>query len=151
MNKLHKLTIVGLAALMGTVAGEGVSMAVEPIDNTNPATSFAYGPASLYNCTGGGQCWAAGIDTISPAGDVDYQVVVCGAATKISKIHVNLVNSGDLDIQVYRLDGVLLGSSTGTTSDEWVNFATPTYNALLLKVYGFGSATNTYGIDLYCR
>jgi len=152
MKTLQKLIMVGLVTLVGTVAGARSSLAFESADNTFPgSTNTAWaGIASTYVCSAGGCAWSTNTDAISPSGDIDYQMIVCGNGV-ITQIQIWFTASaGDLDIQVYRPNQAFVGSSTGVTGTETVDTSTANANALVLKVYGYAGATNTYGIDIYC-
>ncbi len=149
MNRMRKIVALCIA-VGGAAAWEGSSQAVEPYDNTNMMTPLTwYGAASTY-LTNGAQTWWGASESISPAGDVDYHMLVCGVGL-IRQVKIHFTNaSGDLDMEVYRPDGTLVGGSYSTADEEVVTIASPNRNALVLKTYGYNNATNTYSIDLYC-
>jgi hypothetical protein len=59
-------------------------------------------------------------------------------------------STGDLDIEVYQFDGTLVGGSYGTGNVEIVNTSSTDANSLVLKIFGFHGATNTYTVWTHC-
>jgi len=151
MIKWWKSVVFCIAALTCTVVGERSSSALEPNDNSYPwEVNLAwYGNATNYVCNNL-ECWWYSMESISPSGDVDYLTLICGKGL-ITQARINFTGaSGDLDMQVYKLDGTFLGGSYGTGNDEIVNTSSAARNALMMKVYGYNGATNTYTIIFDC-
>jgi hypothetical protein len=146
-----KLAVVALG-FAGTLSGERSSSAIEPTDNAKPfdglsthmnATSYA---CQTYDCG-----WV-GVETISTATDIDYSVVTCGFLNlKLKSVEIDFNGpAGDLDMQVYQFDGTLVGGSYNTGSVEIVDTTALTSNSLVLKVYGYHGAQNTYSVYTHC-
>lgn len=146
-----KLAVIGLGFAC-TMSGERSSSAIEPTDNSKPfsglsthmnATSYA---CQTYNCG-----WFA-VESISTTTDVDYSVVSCGFLNlKMQSVEIDFDGpSGDLDMEVYQFDGTLVGGSYGVGSSETVATTSLTSNSLVLKVYGYHGARNTYTVYTHC-
>jgi len=140
-----------LGAFACTMLGERPSSAIEPADNNQPFSGLStHMRVTSYACQTVNCSWAD-VESISTTTDVDYSVVSCGfLQLKLQSIEVDLKNSGDLDIEVYQFDGTLVGGSYGTGSVEIVNTAAMDSNSLVLKIYGFAGATNTYTVWTHC-
>ena len=151
--RTHQRAIVAAAAFLAlTVAAVQPSSANEP---TNNNFSWANGANNQWNgnmtVMSGYALWVTwpSVETISTSTDVDYLLMTCGSAhiygAGIDLVHAN----GDLDIQYFSPNGTFLGSSTGTIDSEWMDLGT-TYNSVVMKVYGWGGATNSYTPTLSC-
>jgi hypothetical protein len=138
------------------------SFAAEPLDNTAPWSSaiagMAYTDVSIYMTKNiGGSGWPTDntVRKITPAGDVDYFVISCGktGGTGLLKdVQITFTHAvGDLDMYVYSLDGQFAGSSTGVGNYELVNVSAQKQSALVVKVYGYNSAVNVYGLNVNCQ
>jgi len=134
----------------------------EPINNNPPWTvgfPAFWGPVSLltnYNWQNGGATGFAH-DAIDAVGDVDYLVMGCYSPSgqirntikelKITFTHAN----GDIDMDVFGMDGNLIGGSHGITNQELVDTSALNRSLLVLKVYGFNNAQNSYTVFITCQ
>jgi len=152
MRTLQRGFITIAAFLIVTAAVVRPGFANEPTNNNN---SWGNGANNAWNgnmtVLSAFALWVTwpGIESITTSTDVDYFLVTCGSAhiygAGIDLVHAN----GDLDIAVYSPNGTFLGSSTSTTNSEWVGLGT-TYNNVVMKVYGYAGATNSYTPTLSC-
>ncbi len=156
MSKWVRSVFFGVAALAGMVGLVQTASAVEPADNNAPWGTLMFGTeAYVYGCGfPNGGCQVASGEEISASTDVDYFAVQCGAAN-IKQIQITMVGSGsgskDLDIEVRKPNyQSVVGTSTGTGLTETVNTTAANMNSLVLKVYGYKGATNTYSILVTC-
>lgn len=156
MKTILKSAVSVLFALAVVIAGEHASFANEPTNNTFPGGSPDwYGTPYMFECStsgcgfGGGSFGGYPLE-ISSSSDIDYFVVVCGAHKTISSVSININTSADLDLQVYKLDGSLVGGSYGTTNYESVTTSSATMNALVAKIYGYGGAQSGYQLNFAC-
>jgi hypothetical protein len=93
-------------------------------------------------------------EEVSPTGDVDYFAVQCGASN-IKEIKIVMNDQGwgpkDLDIEVRKPNyQSVVGTSAGTGLTETVYTGAANMNSLVLKVFGYNGATNTYSITVTC-
>jgi hypothetical protein len=152
-----KFGIALFVALIGLAVGNGAALANESVDNTFPGSSSTYyGNPSWYVCSVTGGCSFGGgyfggsLMEISPSGDVDYLVAACGNGT-VTSVSIDISSGGgDLDLYVYKPNGTYIGSSTGTGTTETVNTSSASMNAVVMKVYGYGTATGGYWLTIYC-
>lgn len=150
----------GLAKFVGALLVAGLVLtptsggATEPTNNVAPWGTGQYGmfhgDVSLFtsNIVEGDSSWY-GLESIMPAGDVDYQLVACqGRVVK----EVRLWGfSNDMDIMVYDQAGNFIGSSTGVDPKEVVNVAALNVRGVILRIYGYRSATSPYyGVGVSC-
>jgi len=151
----------GSALLLGSVVTLALpGEAAEPGNNTFPydftgrrieLQSLLAPPPDHSTITYGG------VDAISPAGDQDYILLTCQGNT-IKEVRVNgfynRPNSPptpDIDIRIYDLGGHHIGTSSSTTSEEWVDVSGLGHVSLYLKVYGFNNATtSSYQVAISC-
>ena len=149
MKGWHKLVVMGLTVFAGLAGRERSSAAIESVDNTPPFS--AHLNATLFGCWTD-SCFWLDLESVSPAGDVDYFIVTCGSLQqKMQNIEVDFQHSsGDLDIEVYQLDGTFVGGSYGVGNSEIVYTSSANANGLVLKVYGYLYATNTYSVWAHC-
>jgi hypothetical protein len=149
MRKLHKFAVIGLGVIAGSVAGEPPSSALEPVDNNAPF--MAHANTTLLGCPTQNCSWVSA-ESISTSTDVDYLLITCGFLDwKLQHAQIDFTgSSGDLDMQVYQLDGTLVGGSYGVGNTEYVDTSAMTSNGLVLKVYGYHGAKNTYTISVLC-
>ncbi len=143
---------------MGTLLLAAVASAAEPVDNNYPWM----GPlpngtlTQLETVTGYNGVQSVGASgpayAITTSTDADYYLGMCGGQTNVKKWRISFTHAnGDLDIRVYRPDGLLLGTSAGVGNEEIVDVAAANEDAVVMKVYGFNGAKNTYGIQLFCN
>jgi hypothetical protein len=146
------MIIAAAAFLIVTAAAVRPSVANEP---TNNNYSWANGVNSQWNgnmtVMSAYALWVTwpGVESITTSTDVDYLLMTCGTAhiygAGADFTHAN----GDIDIQYYSTSGAYLGSSTGVTDSEWLGLGTQ-YNSVVMKVYGYGGATNSYTPTISC-
>jgi hypothetical protein len=146
-----------VVAALGTLAVAAAASATEPIDNNfpwmGPLPGATFKQMEVVNSYQGAQSIAASgpAYAIGTTTDVDYYVGMCGGQTNVKKWRISFTHAnGDLDIRVYRADGLLLGSSTGVGNEEIVDVASANEDAAVMKVYGFSGAQGSYGIQLFC-
>ncbi|MBN1605193.1 MAG: hypothetical protein JW940_01095 [Polyangiaceae bacterium] len=141
---------VGLALLGGLLMAASQAAASEPANNTGPFGDFS-GDASVYQRDYRGSSGWGNFESISPSGDIDYLVMSCAASYKVTGVKIELnAGAGDLDIRAYNLDGGFLGSSCGVGSTEYINVSAYNQSAVVMAVYGYNSATGSYGIVVTC-
>jgi hypothetical protein len=163
MTTTKKLTFIG-ATVLALALGHGTARAIEPEDNTAPwspgASNLRTNSVTLYNASGGLTSWGATPSTdrqIQSVGDIDYAVMTCGRGTgspagTIKSIDIGFTHAaGDLDMFVYDPMGTVLGSSQGVSNTESVTVSALNLNAVVLKVYGYAGATNSYSVTLRCQ
>ena len=156
MKAWTKSVVSIVTALASIVVAEQSSLAVEPTDNNAPWASMMWGgPAYVYECGfPNGGCQVASNETIESSSDVDYFAVQCGSSN-IKQVSITMgspsYGSGDLDIEVRKPNwSTVVGTSTGTGVTETVNTTSANMNSLVLKVYGYNGAMNTYSILVTC-
>jgi hypothetical protein len=156
MKKSKKSAVALASGLVGMVLIAGSSFAIEPVDNTSPTGSLNFaGNATVYECGVSPGCAFSTSDRISTATDQDFIVVTCGN-TKVTQVGITIQNSpfigaGDLDIDVLRPTGALVGSSHGVVQHESVNTTGANTNSLVLRVFGFNGGQNNYQVDFSCN
>jgi len=153
MTIQKKSMIACLITLGCMLAAVQPAFANEPTNNNYPWSGGANTPwtgnmtvFSTYNL------WTTwpNKEAISSSSDVDYLLMTCGNA-KIYVTGINLTGAnGDLDVQFYTPNGTLLGSATGTGDSETLTFPGSNYSTLVIRVYGYNGATNTYIPVLGC-
>jgi hypothetical protein len=96
-------------------------------------------------------------DDISSSTDVDYFMAVsqppCGANGKLGRIRIGattISKGADLDLQVFTPNGTYVGGSYSSTINESVDVSAQQLNALVVKVYGYNGATDSYYVELSC-
>ena len=151
--RTHQRVIVAAAAFLAlTLAAERPSSATDPVNNNyswaNGANTQWNGDMTVLSAYALWATWPS-VEAIGSSSDVDYLLMTCGTSkiygTGIDLIHAN----GDIDIQVYSTNGTYLGGSGSTTDSEWVGLGT-TYNSVVMKVYGWAGAVNSYTPTLSC-
>jgi hypothetical protein len=154
MNKKTGRAFGGFLAACMLIASP--AMATEPLNNNAIFTGSPHrGDHSTYGILDvNATVQFAAFESISPSGDVDYQVISCqnDAAPKVKKIELSFTHAqGDIDMCVYTLAGTLIGCSTGTTNNEIVDLSGVNWKTVVLKVYGYAGATNPrYDIQFWC-
>jgi hypothetical protein len=127
------------------------SFAVEP-DDTAPFDKSGrwFGTTSTYlSGLTGASFW---YEYISSSTDVDYHVVACGARKLMTKVDIQFTHSkGDLDLEVYTVDGTQVAKSEGVTDAEEVWTNGMNIGSVVLRVYGYRGATNGYYIGVACH
>jgi len=150
MNTWRKSMLVcaAVTALLGTQRTAG---AIEPTDNAYPWSNLPYhGNLTTFVCAST-QCGWGGIEAISPSGDNDYFMMVCGAGTVITQVWISFTGSqGDLDMQVWKPNGTFYGGSYGTGDQEIVNTSALNRSDVVMNVYGWAGATNSYTVLINC-
>jgi hypothetical protein len=165
MKRLTKIAVV-CAMAMSCLALSGRSsyamVGSEPINNNIPWTvgfPAFWGPVSLltnYNWQNAGAV-TFGHDAIDAVGDVDYLVMACYSPpgqirNTIKELKITFTHaSGDLDIDVFGMDGATIGGSHGVTDQEVVDTSALNRSVLVLKVYGYNNAQNSYFVYLTCQ
>jgi hypothetical protein len=156
MNAWIKTGLSFAAALTSIVGLTQSASAVEPTDNNAPWSTMMWGgEAYIYQCGfANGGCQVASNEEVSANGDVDYFAVQCGSSN-IKQVQITMANQGwgskDLDIEVRKPNyQYVVGTSTGTGLTETVNTGAANMNSLVLKVYGYNGASNTYSILVTC-
>ena len=152
MNKYQRVIIGAAAFLIVTTGAVRRSVADEAANNNyswaNGANNQWNGNMTVLSAYALSATWP-GIETISPSGDADYLLMTCGTAhiygAGIDLIHAN----GDLDLVYYSTNGTYLGGSASTTNAEWLGLGNQ-YNSVVVKVYGYAGATNSYTPRLSC-
>lgn len=152
--KAYKRAIVAAAAFLSlTLAVARPTSANEP---TNNNYSWANGANNQWNgnmtVLSAWALWATwpGIESITPSGDVDYLLMTCGNA-HIYALGVDFTHAnGDIDVQFYTTNGTWIATSNGTSDGESMTFPTDAYQAIVMKVYGYAGATNTYTPTISC-
>jgi hypothetical protein len=152
---MHKRNMIASLMTLGcTLATVQPAFANEPTNNNYSWSGGANTPwtgnmtvFSTYNM------WTTwpNKEAISPSNDVDYLLMTCGDA-KIYVTGINLVGAnGDLDVQFYTPNGTYLGSAAGTGDSETYTFSGFNYSTLVIRVYGYNGATNSYTPVLGCN
>ena len=150
---MRKTIVAGVALLLITVGMAADSSANEPTNNNyswaNGANNQWNGNMTVFSAFALWATWTTP-ESITPTGDVDYLLMTCGSAhvygTGISFTHAN----GDLDVEFYTPNGTYLGTSNGVTDGESMTFPSGTYSDIVMKVYGYAGATNSYSPELSC-
>jgi hypothetical protein len=164
-KKLGSLSALALA-LTFLLVRPSLVLASEPLNNTapwffvpgsgNPPTpqSGFNGDASTYTTSDASTSW--GTPENVTVGDTDYNIIACGGldtSATVAKVYITFTHAqGDIDIKLYTVGGVLLGTSQGVTDYEEVNIASQKRGAVVLKAYGFNGVGNTggYKVGVYC-
>lgn len=154
MTKARSWLALALLLTLPAIARAG-----EPGNNTPPwstisSTSF-HGDVSAFTTTATSCEFGSG-EAIASSTDVDHFVVSCGGFAgglgTVKKVTLRFTHaSGDLDLRVYATDGTLLGSSTGVSDTETVDVSAQKRGGVVVKVYGYGGATNAYALTQYCQ
>jgi len=154
--KYGKKLLASVLAL-STLAVATTALA-EPDDNYPALNPLGYyGNMSVISRLRAGNAgWSGTWANISSTTDSDYYLMTCGKLENsqgiVSSVSVEFPGSkGDLDIQVYSLEGSLIGGSYGVSDTETVGVAAAGKSAVVMKVYGFNGAQNGYGFDIVCR
>lgn len=159
--KLTRQAVLGGAMLSGALLASSVATASEPLNNNPPwvyGTSSYHEDMSVFISLDAPAAGWNGFEEIVPSGDVDYFIVGCGRPYNqggngsIASIVISFTHSlGDIDIVSYKLDGDTLKTSAGVGNSETVNLSTYNLNAVVLKVYGYNGAQNSYNVTLNCQ
>lgn len=103
-----------------------------------------------------GSAGFSGYMSISSSSDTDYFFMNCGRLYNsqgvVNKASINFTHAnGDLDIEVYSVEGEMLGASRGVTDSEAVSIAWAGRSTAVLKVYGYSGAINGYDVVITCQ
>ena len=156
MNRIKKSTVAMVSGVSALVLLAGASFAIEPIDNPKPTGSLNFiGNVTMYECGVSPGCGFGTGDRISTSTDVDHIVVTCGNS-KVTAVGITIQaapfnGAGDLDIDVLRPNDPLIGASHGAGQTESVNTSAANLNTVVLRVFGFQGATNTYQVNVSCQ
>jgi hypothetical protein len=98
----------------------------------------------------------SGSTSISSSSDKDYFFLNCGRLYNsqgvVSTAAINFTHAkGDLDIEVYSVEGDMLGASRGISNSESVGISWAGRSTAVLKVYGWAGATNKYQVVITCH
>lgn len=155
-------TLGGAAIALALALTPSLSLASEPLNNNPPwlqppnsPVSFR-GDASVFTSTAINVGW--GTPEPLTANDTDYFVVSCGGYQgglgTVQSVRIDFTHAqGDIDIQVFKTDGTLIGSSTGVTNTERVDVSAQKAGAVVLKVRGYLGVGNAggYQFSQWCQ
>lgn len=153
MKTCKKAIAAALTILVSTIGVVQTGLANEPTNNNYPwsggvNTPF-YNNMTVFSNYNMWQTWP-NVESISTGTDVDYLLMTCGDA-KIYVTGINLTGAnGDLDVAFYTPNGTYLGTAAGTGDSETMTFPGSVYSTMVIKVYGYNRATNTYTPVLGC-
>jgi hypothetical protein len=141
-----------LASFFVLTASQLAAADIEPTNSVQPWTSGIVfnGAAELFNTSRSGGIGTTNLQ-ITPSGDVDYILASCGGRERVNSVNVGFTHSsGDIDLKAFRLDGTLLGISQGVSNGESIDVSASNEDTIVMEVYGFNGATNTYSLSINC-
>lgn len=116
-----------------------------------------FSPMSVVSSIDNGAEFAGAFARISPSSDTDFHFMSCGkldgTVGSIYQVGINSFNNatGDLDIVAYTLDGRFWGRSQSVSNRETIDVRSAGSAAVVMMVYGYSGATNTYGLHIGCE
>ena len=136
----------------------GIVAAADHDDNYPWQSEFPK-PVSFINTTNSASCWQGPspglMDGIESAADVDFHVMSCeryGSGGTIKNVSISFTHaSGDLDIELYTVDGIFIGSSTGVGDGELITALAAGRSSVVMRVYGYRGAVNRYNYCINCN
>jgi hypothetical protein len=153
MRTLVRIFALAGVLFTGLLVGPRTVAASEPGNDTQPhAGGWAWfnGMVSMYSTKISGTGAWPDIEVIVPSGDIDYHVLAC-AGRNISGVGITYPTyQGDIDIEVYGIDGTYIGGSYGVSGSEWVDISALSKQAVVMKVYGYLGATARYTVEIGC-
>lgn len=157
ISRLSCATIFGASLVIGSSAALAADTPGSAVNNNYPWMYTGH-PVAFQKEVYAMNAWMSSGDiyghdcAVESSTDVDYIVMSCNGWKSVSGAGIRMQNpsAGDLDIKVYRLDGTLVGTSQGTTDMEFVDALPQQEDTIVLKVYGYAGATNSYTYWVGC-
>lgn len=146
--RMHKKNIIASLITVGaTLAVVQSASANEPTNNNYPwsggANTAWTGNMTVFSTYNMATTWP-NKEAITTSTDVDYLLMTCGDAD-VYVAGINLVGAnGDLDVQFFTPNGTYLGGAAGTGDAETMTFPGTGYSSVVIRVYGYNGAKNSY-------